>query len=89
MARSGLSESAGRWIGHPRRALAPGAAARSSGPRSSFDDGRDLATCSSFENGHLRYLRYLWANCDGCVVLCALCAFVPLCLCGSTWEGRV
>jgi hypothetical protein len=44
VARPVLFESAGRWAGHRRRALAFGAVVRPSGPRRSFDDGWDLAT---------------------------------------------
>ena len=65
MARSALFESAGRWTEPPRRSRAFGAMARSSGPRASFDDGRDLATCWSLS----------WAL---CVLLCALCVSVVL-----------
>ncbi len=39
-----LFESAGRWVGQTRRTLVFGAMARPSGPRTSFDDGWDLAT---------------------------------------------
>ncbi len=56
--------------------LAFGAVALSSGPRPSFDDGRDLATRSSLENVHLRYLRDLRANCDGSVRSLCLCVSV-------------
>ena len=61
--------------------LAFGAVALSSGPRPLSDDGRDLTTCSSLENGHLRYLRYLRylrLDCDGSVLSLCLCASVPL-----------
>ncbi len=98
MARSALFESADRWAGPSRRTLAFGVMTRSSGPLPSSDDGWDLATCPSVENGHLRYLRDLRALCDSAFVmpscLCvfvfamALCSFsVPLCLCGSTRGG--
>ncbi len=49
MARAVLFESAGRWTGPPRRTCAFGAMARSSGPRPSSDDGRDLAVKWSLE----------------------------------------
>jgi len=74
VARSALFESADRWAGIPRRSLAIGVVSPPSGSRPSFD-GRDLTTCSSLENGHLHYLRDLWAICDGSVR--------SLCLCGS------
>ncbi len=90
-----LSESAGRWAVASRRALASEAIVRPSGSRPLSDDGRDLATCSSLENVHLRYLRYLRAIsdvwiCDAfvslclcvCDALCALCASVSLWLFG-------
>jgi hypothetical protein len=64
--------------------LAFGDVARFTDPRPSFDDGGDLATCSNLENGHLRYLRDLWANCDVWVTLCSFS--VPPCLCGCSDE---
>ena len=90
MARPALFERAGRWAVTSRRTLASEAIVRSSGPRLSFDDGRDLATCSGLEKGHLRYLRDLRALCDGsfampscfCVFVFAMC--VALCPCVST-----
>jgi len=91
VARPALFERAGLWAVTSRRTLASEAIVRPSGPRPSFDGGRDLATCSGLEKGHLRYLRDLRALCDGsfvmplclcvfvfvmCVALCALCASV-------------
>ena len=73
----------GRWVVTSRRTLASEAIVRSSGSRPSFDDGRNLVTRSSLENGHLRYLRDLWANCDGWATLRCLRVFVSSCLrCG-------
>ena len=81
------SRRAGRWFGSSRRTLAFGAMSRSSGSRPSFDDGRDLATRLGLENRHLRYLRDLWATCDGWLAFvssCLRCLCVPLCvLCAS------
>ena len=54
---------------------------RSSGPRPSFDDGRDLAMRSSLENAHLRDLWAYWL-CDAFVSLC-LRGCDALCLCVS------
>ena len=79
MVRSALFESEGRWAVTSRRTLASEAIVRLSGPRPLFDDGRGLATCSSLENGHLRYLGDLWAICDGSALS------VPLWLSG--WVG--
>jgi hypothetical protein len=101
VARPALFESEGRWAVTSRRTLASEAIVRLSGPRPLFDDGRGLATCSSLENGHLRYLRDLWAICDGSVRSLCFCVSVvqragrasrSLRLCGSKicgWEFKI
>jgi hypothetical protein len=74
-----------RWAVASRRTLASEAIVRPSGPRPLFD-GRDLATCSSLENGHLRYLRDLRAP---CVDEWRSDAFVSLCLRVCDVRGSV
>jgi len=73
VARPALFESEGLCIGPWRRTLAFGAMTRYCGSRASFDDGRDLATCSISEDVHLRYLRDLRANWDGWADFVSLC----------------
>jgi len=99
--RHALFESAGRWAVTSRRTLASEAIVRSSGPRPSFDDGWDLATCSGLEKGHLRDLRFLRGRVIGVAMPSCLCVFVfamsmrgsasSLCLCVSVvqpgWDG--
>ena len=79
-ARSALFESAGRCAGSWRRMRAFGAIARFSGPRPSFDDGRDLAGAEArveflgAPDNIWVHLGDLWAN--GVVGgLCVLCVF--------------